>query len=68
LAGTTANRFAAANALDRYLQTQATQDIRRNIANCFVAVEIATGKGAGYYTLSAAVFRSLTCLPFVSAD
>ena len=41
-------------ALDRYLQTQATQDIRRNIANCFVAVEIATGKVAAYYTLSAA--------------
>jgi GNAT superfamily N-acetyltransferase len=39
--------------LDRYLQTQATQDIRRNIANCFVAVEIATGKVASYYTLSA---------------
>jgi GNAT superfamily N-acetyltransferase len=41
-------------ALDRYLQTQATQDIRRNIANCFVAVEIATGQVAAYYTLSAA--------------
>jgi GNAT superfamily N-acetyltransferase len=41
-------------ALDRYLQTQATQDIRRNIANCFVAVEIASGKVAAYYTLSAA--------------
>ncbi len=26
-------------ALDRYLQTQATQDIRRRIVNCFVAVE-----------------------------
>jgi hypothetical protein len=23
--------------LDRYLQTQASQDIRRHIANCFVA-------------------------------
>jgi hypothetical protein len=33
------------DALDRYLQTQATQDIRRNIANCFVAVEIATRSG-----------------------
>jgi GNAT superfamily N-acetyltransferase len=41
-------------AVDRYLQTQATQDIRRNIANCFVAVEIATGRVAAYYTLSAA--------------
>jgi len=41
-------------ALDRYLQTQATQVIRRKIADCFVAVEIATGRLAAYYTLSAA--------------
>lgn len=40
--------------LDRYLQTQATQDIRRRIANCFFLVEIATSRIAGYYTLSAA--------------
>jgi ribosomal protein S18 acetylase RimI-like enzyme len=41
-------------ALDRYFQTQATQDIRRRIANCFVVVEVATGQVAAYYTLSAA--------------
>jgi ribosomal protein S18 acetylase RimI-like enzyme len=41
-------------ALDRYFQTQATQDIRRRVANCFVAVETLTGQIAGYYTLSAA--------------
>jgi len=41
-------------ALDRYLRTQATQDIRRHIANCFVAVETATGHVAAYYTISAA--------------
>jgi ribosomal protein S18 acetylase RimI-like enzyme len=41
-------------ALDRYFQTQATQDIRRRIANCFVAVETATSRVAAYYTLSAA--------------
>jgi ribosomal protein S18 acetylase RimI-like enzyme len=40
--------------LDRYLQTQATQDIRRRVANCFVAVEAVTGQIAAYYTLSAA--------------
>jgi ribosomal protein S18 acetylase RimI-like enzyme len=40
--------------LDRYFQTQATQDIRRRVANCFVAVEMATGRVAAYYTLSAA--------------
>jgi len=41
-------------ALDRYFQTQATQDIRRRVANCFVAVEAKTGQVAAYYTLSAA--------------
>jgi len=41
-------------ALDRYFQTQATQDIRRRIANCFVVVETATSQVAAYYTLSAA--------------
>ncbi len=41
--------------LDRYLQTQATQDIRRGVASAFVAV--ATGAPAqilGFFTLSAA--------------
>lgn len=41
-------------ALDRYLRTQATQDIRRRIASCFVAVETATGLLAAYYTIAAA--------------
>ncbi|HTB17141.1 MAG TPA: GNAT family N-acetyltransferase [Bryobacteraceae bacterium] len=41
-------------AFDRYFQTQATQDIRRRIANCFVAVETANGVVAGYYTIAAA--------------
>ena len=39
--------------LDRYFRHQATQDIRRRIANCFVLVENSTGIVAGYYTLSA---------------
>lgn len=42
------------DALDRYFQTQSTQDIRRHIANCFVAVEAATNRIAAYYTISAA--------------
>jgi ribosomal protein S18 acetylase RimI-like enzyme len=42
------------DALDRYFQTQVTQDIRRRITNCFVVVEVATGRVAAYYTLSAA--------------
>jgi GNAT superfamily N-acetyltransferase len=41
-------------ALDRYFRIQATQDIRRHVANCFVAVEAATGHVAAYYTISAA--------------
>jgi ribosomal protein S18 acetylase RimI-like enzyme len=41
-------------ALDRYFQTQVTQDIRRQIATCFVAVESASGEIAAYYTMSAA--------------
>jgi GNAT superfamily N-acetyltransferase len=40
--------------LDRYLQTQATQDIRRRIANCFVATSANSNITAGYYTFSAA--------------
>lgn len=42
------------DALDRYLQTQVTQDIRRRIANCFVAVETVTSSIGAYYTISAA--------------
>lgn len=42
------------DALDRYFQTQVTQDVRRRVANCFVAVEAATSEIAAYYTISAA--------------
>jgi ribosomal protein S18 acetylase RimI-like enzyme len=41
-------------ALDRYFHTQVTQDIRRRVANCFVAVETVTSQIAAYYTISAA--------------
>ena len=40
-------------ALDRYLKTQVTQDVRRHITNCFVAVEATTGVVAGFYTIAA---------------
>ena len=40
--------------LDRYFQTQVTQDIRRHITNCFVAIEAATGHVAAFYTIAAA--------------
>jgi len=42
------------DALDRYIQTQASQDIRRHIANCFVAAPANSKIIAGYYTFSAA--------------
>jgi GNAT superfamily N-acetyltransferase len=41
-----------AEPLDRYLRQQATQDMRRRVANCFVLIERVTGAVAGYYTLS----------------
>jgi GNAT superfamily N-acetyltransferase len=50
-------------ALDRYIQTQATQDIRRRMANCFVAIEVATGRIAAYYTLSSASIPMLDLPP-----
>lgn len=40
--------------LDRYIRTQAAQDVRRRISTCFVAVENATGHLAAYYTIAAA--------------
>jgi GNAT superfamily N-acetyltransferase len=39
-------------ALDRYLATQATQDIRRRMAACFVAVPTGSTTIAGYYTIA----------------
>ena len=40
-------------ALDRYLQKQATQDIRRRVTACYVAIDLTAIKIAGYYTLAA---------------
>lgn len=39
--------------LDRYLATQATQDIRRRLSACFVAVPTGGKAIAGYYTIAA---------------
>ncbi len=49
--------------LDRYLSTQAAQDIRRRIANCFVAIDAATGTLAGFYTIAAASIPMLDLPP-----
>ena len=40
-------------ALDRYFLGQASQDMRRRATACYVALESATDKVAGYYTLAA---------------
>ena len=44
---------SGSDALDRYFREQASQDIRRRIATCFVAVSTTAGDIAGYYTLTA---------------
>lgn len=38
--------------LDRYFRERVTQDVRRRVTNCFVAVD-ATGAVAGFYTFAA---------------
>lgn len=48
------SEFSSHNeALNRYFHQQVNQDIRRRVTACFVAVEIETGRVAGYYTLAA---------------
>jgi ribosomal protein S18 acetylase RimI-like enzyme len=42
-----------AEPLDRYFQTQVTQDVRRRLAKCQVAVDVASGSVVGFYTLGA---------------
>lgn len=44
-------------ALDRYFRRQAGQDMRRNVAVVFVAVDRESGAAAGYYTLSTIAFH-----------
>ncbi len=40
-------------ALDSYLVRQATQDRRRKVSVCYLAIEVTSSKIAGYYTLAA---------------
>jgi GNAT superfamily N-acetyltransferase len=48
--------------LDHYLQRQATQDMRRRVTACYVALDSINGRIAGYYTLAAGAV-SLADLP-----
>jgi ribosomal protein S18 acetylase RimI-like enzyme len=40
-------------ALDRYFREQVSQDIKRRATACYVALDVTSGKVAGYYTLAA---------------
>jgi GNAT superfamily N-acetyltransferase len=52
----------ASEALTRYFHSQVTQDVRRRLAACFIALHDTTDTIAGFYTLSAADIP-LTQLP-----
>lgn len=68
---------SGAESLDTYFRSHVTQDIRRRLTACFVAVEIATGHVVGYYTLASssiplpdladAVRRKLPRYPLIPA-
>jgi len=49
--------------LDRYLASQATQDVRRRVATCFVAAETGGAKILAYYTLAATSFPLVDITP-----
>jgi GNAT superfamily N-acetyltransferase len=51
--------------LDRYFREQASQDVKRRIATCFVAVSVATEEVAGYYTLTATSIALMDLSPDV---
>lgn len=40
-------------ALDQYLASQASQDVRRRVSACYIAIELSSGTVAGFYTLAA---------------
>ncbi len=45
---------SGSEALDHYFSAQVSQDTKRNITKCFVAIDNTDQKIAGFYTLSAA--------------
>lgn len=48
---------------DRYFREQASQDTKRRIVTCFVALSVATREVAGFYTLSATSIAHDTLAP-----
>jgi predicted N-acetyltransferase YhbS len=58
LAGHDRSHFSCGDdELDAYFRTRVSQDVRRDMAGAFVAVDPATAEVAGFYTLSAATVR-----------
>jgi GNAT superfamily N-acetyltransferase len=47
------NFLSGSDALDRYFREQASQDIKRRLATCFVLINNVKQDVAGYYTLTA---------------
>jgi predicted N-acetyltransferase YhbS len=54
------------DALDLYFRQQVGQDVRKRVATCFVARELATDAVASYYTLSAGSVRLSELPPGIS--
>jgi ribosomal protein S18 acetylase RimI-like enzyme len=52
--------------LDRYFRQQVTQDVRRRVANCFVAAERVTGEVAGFYTLATSAVSNAELPPDIT--
>lgn len=45
--------ISGSESLDRYLREQVSQDVKRRIASCFIAVSVSTAQVAGFYTIAA---------------
>jgi GNAT superfamily N-acetyltransferase len=61
------SRFTSGSpALDRYFRERASQDIKRRLATCFVAVDVDSGEIAGFYTLHAAGIALTDLVPEIA--
>jgi GNAT superfamily N-acetyltransferase len=62
------SRFSSGSPpLDRYFREQASQDVKRRIATCFVALSVQTGDVAGFYTLTATSIALSALAPDIAA-
>jgi GNAT superfamily N-acetyltransferase len=58
--------FSGSDPLDRYFREHASQDIKRRVATCFVAVNVESHEIAGFYTLAAAGVALVDLAPDIS--